>query len=127
MGGRAAEKIIFNHLSTGAADDLSRATDIAKEMITRYGMDEKLGPVTYDKEINHFLGPQLVKQNLFSEGTSREIDLAVKEILQNAMERAKGILSTNKALLESSAKLLLEKETLDQKELAEIFSQIKKS
>jgi cell division protease FtsH len=96
-------------------------------MITRYGMDENLGPVTYDKEVSHFLGPQLIKQNLFSEGTGREIDLAVKEILQNAMKKALEILLGNKEVLESSAKLLLEKETLDQEDLKEIFSKIKKS
>ena len=125
MGGRAAEKLIFNHFSTGAADDLARATDIAKDMITRYGMDEKLGPVTYDKEVSHFLGPQLIKQNLFSEATGREIDLAVKQILENSMEKAGEILLTNKTVLESSAKLLLEKETLDQNDLKEIFTKIK--
>ncbi len=112
MAGRAAENLIFNHFSTGAADDLARATDIAKEMITRYGMDEKLGPVTYDKEVSHSLGPRLMKQNLFSEDTSREIDLALE------------ILSKNKETLESSAKLLLEKETLDQDEFKKIFSKI---
>lgn len=124
MAGRAAEKLIFNHLSTGAADDLARATDIAKEMITRFGMDEKLGPVTYDKEVSHFLGPQLMKQNLFSEGTGREIDLALKEILQNSMKKAEEILTKNKEILESSAKLLLEKETLDQDDLKKIFAKI---
>ncbi len=124
MAGRAAENLIFNHFSTGAADDLARATDIAKEMITRYGMDEKLGPVTYDKEVSHSLGPRLMKQNLFSEDTGREIDLALKETLQNSMKKAVEILSKNKETLESSAKLLLEKETLDQDEFKKIFSKI---
>jgi cell division protease FtsH len=125
LGGRAAEKIIFDHLSTGAADDLVKATDIAKEMVTRFGMDEKLGPVTYDKETSHFLGPDLIKQNLFSEGTGREIDLAVKQILINCMEKAEKILLKNKKLLENSAKRLLEKETLDQNDLKDIFAKIK--
>ncbi|RLA63808.1 MAG: cell division protein FtsH [Epsilonproteobacteria bacterium] len=125
MGGRAAEKIIFHHLSTGASDDLARATDIAKDMVTRFGMDEKLGNMVYDKDQSTFLGPQMVKQRLFSEETGREIDLAVKGILDGAMVKAEEILLKNRELLETSAKLLLVKETLDQKDLAGIFSKIK--
>jgi len=125
MGGRAAEKLIFYHLSTGASDDLARATDIAKDMVTRFGMEEKLGHVVYDKDQSQFLGPQLIKQRLFSEETGREIDLAVKEILDNCMAMAEDILLKNRDLLETSAKLLLEKETLDQNDLRPFFNKIK--
>ena len=110
--GRAAEKIIFHHLSTGASDDLARATDIAKDMVTRYGMEEKLGNVVYDKEQNSFLGPQMIRQREFSEETGREIDLAVKAIIDGSMAKAEEVLLKNREILETSAQLLLEKETM---------------
>jgi cell division protease FtsH len=124
-GGRAAEKIIFDHLSTGASDDLARATDIAKDMVTRFGMVEKLGNVVYDKDQNSFLGQQMVRQREYSEETGREIDLAVKAIIDGSMAKAEEILLKNREILETSAQMLLEKETLDQNDLKEFFAKLK--
>lgn len=128
LGGRAAEKIIFKHLSTGAADDIGKATDIARSMVTKYGMNEALGHVVYDKGGETFLtGPYSSGQGgvYYSDDTAREIDCAVRKLLNNALERAEEVLSKNLEILESSATLLLSKETLNEKELSPFFAQIK--
>jgi cell division protease FtsH len=117
LGGRAAERIVFGHLSTGAADDLVRATDIARSIVTRYGMDAGLGSVAYDAERSAFLTPvpgMLSGERRFSEETAREIDLAVRRITDHGLARATAILERNRAILERTARRLLEVETLDQ-------------
>ncbi len=124
MGGRAAEKLIFEHLSTGASDDLNRATDIARSMVMKYGMNETLGPVTYDKESNQFLGGPSYSPRTFSEETAREIDTAVKGITSGAFDYAFNLLHKNKNLLEESANLLLDKETLIEEDLKPIFDRL---
>jgi len=124
MGGRAAEKLIFEHLSTGASDDLNRATDIARSMVMKYGMNETLGPVTYDKETNSFLGGPSYSPRTFSEETAREIDMAVKDITSNAFNYAYHILNKNKDLLLESAEKLLQQETLIEEDLKPIFERI---
>ncbi len=123
LGGRAAEKLVFGHLSTGAADDLVKATDIARAMVTRYGMDERLGFVAYDVERAPFLQPaagSLPTERRYSEETAREIDEAVRRLVHRAFERALAILEANRELLERSARRLLEKETLEEEELREL-------
>lgn len=125
MGGRAAESTIFEHLSTGASDDLAKATDIAKNMVTRYGMDEGLGSVTFQKEQNTFLGQSGYEPRDYSEETAREIDVAVKQINKAAYQQALRVLSDNREILEKSALLLIDKETLDEQELAEVFKEVK--
>ena len=120
LGGRAAEKLVFDHLSTGAADDLVKATDIARAMVTRYGMDEKLGSIAYDAERNLFLQPQPGARPIeksYSEETAREIDLAIRRIVDRCFERALAILERNRSQLERGAKRLLEVETLEEEEL----------
>ncbi len=120
LGGRAAEKLVFGHLSTGAADDLVKATDIARAMVTRYGMDERLGFVAYDVERNPFLQPApgaLPAERRYSEETAREIDEAVRRIVERGFGRALHILETNRTVLERTARRLLEQETLDEEEL----------
>lgn len=120
LGGRAAEKLVFGHLSTGAADDLVKATDIARAMVTRYGMDEKLGFVAYDVEHSGFLQPApglTFTEKRFSEQTAREIDEAVRRIVEQCFERALRILEANRDVLERCARRLLEVETLDENEL----------
>jgi cell division protease FtsH len=112
LGGRAAEHLAFNHLSTGAADDLSRATEVARSMVTRYGMGSRLGPVTYASEPDGFLGPVAGARRLYSEETAREIDLAVRELVEGAFRRARQILVVNRGLLDESARELLARETL---------------
>ncbi|MEQ8247306.1 MAG: ATP-dependent zinc metalloprotease FtsH [Alphaproteobacteria bacterium] len=121
LGGRAAEQIVFGKLSTGASDDLAKATDIARSMATRYGMDETLGNVAYETDRTTFLGTserQTYFERQFSEETAREIDEAVKAILDGAYAGARDILERNRALLESCAARLMEKETLSETDLA---------
>jgi cell division protease FtsH len=125
LGGRAAEHAIFGHLSTGAADDLSKATDIARSMVTRYGMGDALGPVTYETEPNGFLGPMGGARRLYAEETAREIDLAVRDLVRSAFDRARAILVANRALLDEGARTLLEKETLGGDELAALLGRVK--
>jgi cell division protease FtsH len=121
LGGRAAEEVIFGHLSTGAADDLAKVTDIARSMVMRYGMVQSLGFVAYEEERSPFLGgPMPSGQREYSEQTAREIDVAVRDIVRAAHDKAVAILSRNKALLESWAGLLLEKETLAEPDLARL-------
>ena len=124
LGGRAAELTVFGHLSTGAADDLRKVTDIARSMVTRYGMSERLGSVAYDRDPRSFLtGPDLPPQPReqdYAEETAAVIDKEVRGIVQSAMERALGILRERRDVLERTAQRLLEKETLDEKELTEL-------
>jgi cell division protease FtsH len=126
LGGRAAERIIFNHLSTGAADDLAKVTQIARNMITRYAMIPALGQVTYDDEPAGMLGPGLgpVHRRDYSDTTAREIDGALRGIVEEAFERALAILEQNRGLLEEGARLLLEKETLSEAELVPLFARV---
>ncbi len=114
MGGRAAEMLTAPDVSTGASDDLARATDIARGMILRYGMDETLGPVAWDTEEGQFLGQPgaFWWPRRFSEDTARTIDRAVQATLQGALERALAILRANRAALDEGAERLLAQETL---------------
>jgi cell division protease FtsH len=120
LGGRAAEMLSFGEISTGAADDLDKATEIARNMVTRFGMDEKLGRVTYQPQRHAFLGEAAMpgwQPHDYSEQTAREIDCAVRDILDNAYMVAERVLSENQALLRQGAQLLLEKETLSAEEI----------
>jgi cell division protease FtsH len=113
LAGRAAEELVFGEISTGAVDDLMRATEIARAMVTRYGMDEALGQAALELETGGFLGPAVEGGGRrFSESTAREIDLAVKRRIDDAYARAKGILTQRRGELERYAALLLERETL---------------
>ncbi|MCS6779506.1 MAG: cell division protein FtsH, partial [Geminicoccaceae bacterium] len=128
LGGRAAEKLVFDHLSTGAADDLVRATDIARALVARYGMDEELGSVAYDVERSPFLQPapgQFTFERRYSEDTAREIDLAVRRLVDQQFERTLGILSRNREVLERCAKELLQVETLDEAALRRLTSDLR--
>jgi len=119
LGGRAAEELVFGRLSTGAADDLAKVTNIARSMVTRYGMVAALGDVAYEEERTPFLEqgfPRLRRE--YSEETAREIDVAVREIVRAAHDKALAILKREKDLLERGARLLLEKETLGEADLA---------
>ena len=125
LAGRAAEHLVFGHLSTGAADDLAKATDIARSMVARYGMDEGLGHATYEVERPTFLGmPQVGETRSFSEDTTRRIDAAVRLIVNEAFERASRLLERHRAVLEAGAEKLLEQETLDQSDLAALKNQL---
>ena len=123
LGGRAAEKLIFNHLSTGAADDIARATDIARNMVTRYGMDDDIGFVVYEENQYGFLtqqhtpGPHGCNA---SDNTARRIDASVRRIIDDSFALSYKIVERNREQLERCAQLLLEKETLLESELTEL-------
>ncbi len=127
QGGRAAEYVVYGHFSTGASDDLSRATEIARSMVTRYAMVPELGSVTYANEEHGFLGGAGLGSRRHSEQTAREIDRAVRAILDASFERAVGLLARNRPVLEASAAELLEKETLDEAALETWFARLAKS
>lgn len=119
LGGRAAEGVIFGHLSTGASDDLARATEIARSMATRYGMNEELGFVSYEETKRDFLGRQgrSDSEASHSETTAELIDAAVRETITAVYARVLALLETNRDVLERSAADLLEKETLTEADL----------
>ena len=109
MGGRAAEHLVFKRFTTGASDDLKRATELARKMVCQWGMSEKLGPLTYTEDAGHvFLGRDLQQHTEFSNESMRMIDEEVLEILNSSYERAKSILKTYRKALESLALTLLE-------------------
>ncbi|NWG32249.1 MAG: ATP-dependent zinc metalloprotease FtsH [Rhodocyclaceae bacterium] len=128
LGGRAAEKLVFGRLSTGAADDLAKATDIARDMITRYGMDEELGYIAYEAQRPRFLDvPEMVSGGCrVSEATQGRIDLAVRGIVMGVFERAYRILEGNRAILERCANELLARETLDEAAIAALTADLVK-
>ncbi len=123
LGGRVAEEIIFNEVSTGAQNDLQRAANIARSMVTEYGMTEKFGPLTFEKERRPlFLDmglPSGVKE--YSEDTAREIDQEVKRLVDDAYENVRGLLSGNQDRLRTLAAALLEKETIEGDEIRKIL------
>jgi cell division protease FtsH len=115
LGGRAAEVLVFEEVSTGAADDLDRATDIARHMVTRFGMSGDLGQAVYEPQRQAFLGEAaygISEPRKYSEETAREIDCAIRDLVDQAFREASGILERRRAELEEGAALLLEKETL---------------
>jgi cell division protease FtsH len=114
MGGRAAEEMIFNEISTGAADDLDRATDIARQMVTRFGMSEALGQRVYEPQRQAYLGEALVgsKPKDYSDETNREIDIAIRKLIEEAYAKAIAVLNGCRKDLETGTALLLEKETI---------------
>ncbi|MBX6366854.1 MAG: ATP-dependent zinc metalloprotease FtsH [Rhodospirillales bacterium] len=120
LGGRAAEQIVYGHVSTGAADDLAKVTDIARAMVMRYGMDPKLGNISYENERSPFLGenvPAPFREKRYSDQTAHEIDQAVRRIVDSAFERTVSILTRRRQTLEHGARMLLEKETLNEDDL----------
>ena len=120
LAGRAAEALIFPDVSTGAADDLTKATEIARGMVTRFGMDPKLGMVAYETERNQFLqtpGSDDWQPRHYGDATADAIDLAVRGLIDGAFKRAGEILAANKALLVEAATALLAQETLNEEEL----------
>ena len=122
LGGRAAEILLGQDISTGAADDLAKATDIARGMVLRFGMDERLGPVAWDTEQGQFLQQPGVfwQQRRFSDQTAHEIDTAVRSHLEGALSRAVSILKVNRPALDEGAAALLAHETLSAEELPKV-------
>ncbi len=123
LAGRAAEEIIFNERTTGAGNDLERATEMARKMVTEWGMSEKVGPVRLaQKEGEVFLGKEMGSRQDYSEATSLEVDNEIKDIIVNAYSNAINLLKENEKALHALAKLLLDKEVVDAKDLDEILN-----
>jgi cell division protease FtsH len=123
MGGRAAEELVFGHLSTGASDDLKKATDLARQMVCKYGMSERLGPVSYgDEGQDVFLGRDFVMRKDYSEEKAREIDQEVERLLHTLYAEARQILEENRATLDRVTEALLERETLEAVDLRRLLA-----
>ncbi len=122
LGGRAAEEIVFSDITSGASNDLERVTNMARNMVTRLGMSSVLGPMVYGKKDEMvFLGKEFTEQRDYSEAIAEKIDIEVKELVNDAYQRALDILKKHRDVLEVLAEKLLEQETVDGKELDEIF------
>ncbi len=123
LGGRAAEELVFNDITTGAANDLERATKLARKMVTEYGMSERLGPLTFGrKEELVFLGREIGEQRNYSEEVARTIDEEIRRFISEAHEKAKSVLTQHKDTLLRLAKKLMEVETLEGEGLEAFFS-----
>jgi cell division protease FtsH len=123
MGGRAAEEIALGHMTTGAGNDLQRATDLARKMVCEWGMSDKLGPLTFGKrEEQIFLGKELTRHKDYSEKTAEDIDGEVRTIVGERYDYAKQLLLDNRETLEKVAERLLDKETLDADELEDVIT-----
>ena len=129
MGGRAAEMLVMGHASTGASDDLVRATDIARSMVLRFGMDPTLGLVALESQQPTLLTPlpdglpvPLGSSPLYSQQTAREVDCAVRQLVEAAFERATGLLSARRSALDAGSRLLLERETLSEEDIQALMA-----
>ncbi len=123
LGGRAAEEIALKHMTTGAGNDLERATELARKMVTEWGMSDLLGPLTYGKKDEQiFLGREIAQHRDYSEQTALVIDQEVKRIVMENFDRARSLITERAASLHNLAKALLEKETLDAADIDEIMN-----
>ena len=121
LGGRVAEEIYFNEITSGASDDLQRATQLAQTMVCELGMSEKMGNLTYGKRDHQaFLGRDLMREKDYSEQTAVLIDEEVRRIIREAYEKTRQIISDNRDKLNALSKELLEKEVLDEEEIKKI-------
>jgi cell division protease FtsH len=127
LGGRSAEEIIFGSITTGAANDLQRATDLAERMVTTYGMSKILGPLAYEKgQQNNFLGDGMMNpRRAVSDDTAKEIDKEVKDIVEQGHANALLILNYNRELLEAIAEKILATEVIEGDELQALLEQVK--
>ncbi|MBI5401248.1 ATP-dependent zinc metalloprotease FtsH [Candidatus Wolfebacteria bacterium] len=126
LGGYVAEQLIFGDISTGASNDLQKASELARNLVTKYGMSEKLGPITFGKTQEMiFLGREIATEKNYSEKVAAEIDKEVKNFIENAHETAKKILTSRKDALKKIAQTLLEKEILEKEEFDRIIKGLK--
>jgi cell division protease FtsH len=116
LGGRVAEKIVFNHLSTGAANDIAAATDFASRIVCEWGMSTVLGSTVYSRQNQHFLGNSFSRRQ-YSETTAREIDLEIRRIIDNCQEETEKLLRRHNSLIHELAEILLINETIDAEEM----------
>jgi cell division protease FtsH len=122
LGGRVAEQLTLDDISTGASNDIQRATEIAKDMVTKYGFSEKLGPVNYSSSDEVFLGKDFSSRQNFSEGTAAEIDEEVRHIIESCYAEAKQLLTDHMDQLNEVAQALLEVETLDGAQFEKLYT-----
>lgn len=126
MGGYVAEQVVFGEMSTGASNDLKRASELARSLVTKYGMSDKLGPMTFGKtEELIFLGKEIAHERNYSENVAAQIDEEVKGFISKAYEMAKKIIISRKKVLDSIAKTLLDKEVLEHEEFYDIVKSFK--
>jgi cell division protease FtsH len=124
LGGRAAEELVFNDITSGASNDLERVTKLARSMVTRMGMSDTLGPMVYgQKEELIFLGREISEQRDYSESVAEKIDIEVRDLVQEAYDKAKKILNKYRAQLDAVAQRLIEVETIDRDEFEHIFDE----
>jgi len=124
LGGRVAEEIVFGDVTTGASSDLQRVTEIARDMVTRYGMSEKMGPMVYGQRHEMvFLGRDLGEQRDYSDAVALEIDKEVQQLVNTAYARARDVLTRNRAILEAIARRLIEVETIEEAEFRSFFQE----
>ena len=127
LGGRAAESLFYETVSTGAADDLAKATEIARSMVVRFGMDPKLGQVAYEPEVSPLLGMPAGadwRPRRYGEETADAIDSAVRELIDGAFKKAVTILSANRTLLDEAATQLLARETFSTEDLQKVVAKL---
>jgi cell division protease FtsH len=125
LGGRIAEELIFGEeeVTTGASNDLQQVARVARQMVTRFGMSDKLGPVALGRQQgNMFLGRDIMSERDFSEETAAAIDEEVRQLVDSAYARAKQVLTDNRHVLDQLAQMLVEKETVDAEELQELLA-----
>ena len=123
LGGRVAEKLVLDDISTGAQNDIERATKIARDMVTKYGMSEKLGPMTFGTGQDEvFLGRDFAQARNYSEQVAAEIDKEIKAIIDKGYSRAEELLKTNISKLHSVAEALIEREKIEGPEFDELFA-----
>jgi len=125
LGGRLAEEIVFGaeEVTTGASNDLQQVARVARQMVTRFGMSEKLGPVALGRQQgNMFLGREIAAERDFSEETAATIDDEVRQLVDTAYRRAKDVLVTNRSVLDKLAQMLVERETVDAEELQDLLN-----
>jgi len=126
LGGRAAEDLVFNQFTTGAGNDLERATELARKMVCNWGMSEELGPITFGRREEHvFLGREIAQSKDFSEETARLIDHAMKNLVDSAYQKARDLLASHRVELQALAQSLLDRETLDSQEIDRIINSFK--
>ena len=126
MGGRAAEELILHHMTTGAGNDIERATELARKMVTEWGMSKKLGPLTFGKKDEQiFLGREIARHKDYSEKTAEDIDEEIRGIVTNAYVNARKMLGENLDLVEALAQALLERETVDAQDIDAIIEEVR--
>ena len=123
LGGRVAEELVFDDITTGASQDIKQATKLAREMVTKYGMSENIGLICYaDDDEEVFIGRDLAHTKSYSEGIASAIDAEVKSIIDDAYEKAKKMIDEHRDILDKCASLLLEKEKISKDEFEALFN-----